>query len=463
MAEQVSLNFSADWQEELRQTAQKYHVIGCWVAIVLNPIWVIGDYFTLPAYWKIFFTIRIGVALLTVLALILKKQLRLSAEALIFVPVIGISLQNAYMYSVMGAADIQKHTFAYIALFIGVGMLVLWKPVYSVLMVVLSIVANIIFFALFSQLTLEQILLNGGMLTATVAVFTIILIQTRYSLTIKEIMARMALAQTNTQLLEQKDIIEHKNKSITQSINYAKRIQLAILPSKDLIRQHLPDSFIFYLPKDIVSGDFYWFSHKNGKSVIAAADCTGHGVPGAFMSMIASSLLSETVNEKGITQPGAILDTLRKGVIKALAQSGNPEEAKEGLDIALCSYDQERQTLEYAGAFNPMYFIRQGQVTEIKADKQPIGVYPGKQTTPFTNHSFEILPGDAVYIFTDGFADQFGGPEGKKFRYKPFQELLLSIQSERIATQQEQLQQAFNSWRGETKQIDDVLVIGMRF
>lgn len=462
MAENATINLSADWQEELRLTAQKYHLIGCWVAIILNPIWVIGDYFTLPAYWKIFFTIRVLVALLTLLAVVFKKQLRLSNEALIFIPIIGISLQNAYMYSVMDTEDIQKHTFAYIALFIGVGMLVLWKPVYSILMVVLSVIANIIFFSLFSRLSPEQILLNGGMLTVTVALFTIVLIQTRYSLTIKEIMARMALAQSNMQLKDQKEVIEHKNKSITQSINYAKRIQMAILPSQDVIRQHLPESFIFYLPKDIVSGDFYWFSHKNGKSIIAAADCTGHGVPGAFMSMIASSLLSETVNEKGITQPASILDNLRKGVIKALAQSGNPEEAKEGLDIALCSFDSENGILEYAGAFNPMYFIRNGQLTEIKADKQPIGIYPGKQNTPFSNHTLTIEPGDAVYIFTDGFADQFGGPEGKKFRYKPFQELLLSIGHEKMGAQQHLLQQAFDAWRGEAKQIDDVMVIGLR-
>lgn len=178
------------------------------------------------------------------------------------------------------------------------------------------------------------------------------------------------------------------------------------------------------------------------------------------MSMIASSLLNEMVNEKGITQPGAILDTLRKGIIKVLAQSGNPEEAKEGLDIALCSFDQNSSTLEYAGAFNPMYFIRNQQLTDLKADKQPIGIYPGKQNTPFTNHTMDIHPGDAVYIFTDGFADQFGGPEGKKFRYKPFQELLLSIQPENIATQQSLLQQAFDTWRGEPNQ---KVVLGSKY
>jgi serine phosphatase RsbU (regulator of sigma subunit) len=463
MAKIVSIPTSTNWQEELKQTAQKYHEIGCWVAIILNPIWVIGDYFSLPSYWKLFFVIRLAVAFITLLALLLKKKLNLSAETLISIPILGISLQNAYMYSVMGTADIQKHTFAYIALFIGVGMLVLWKPIYSVCMVVFSILANVLFFSLFSQLTIEEILLNGGLLTATVAIFTIVLIQTRYILTTKEIRARVALAQSNSQLMDQKEIIELKNKSIIQSINYAKRIQLAILPSQQVIHQHLPDSFIFYLPKDIVSGDFYWFSHKDGKSIIAAADCTGHGVPGAFMSMIASSLLSETVNEKGITQPGDILDALRKGIIKALAQSGNPEEAKEGLDIALCCYDKESSTLEYAGAFNPLYFIHKGQLTELKANKQPIGIYPGKQNIPFTNHIINIESGDAVYIFTDGFADQFGGSEGKKFRYKPFQELLLTIGSENTATQQNLLYQAFESWRGDTKQIDDVLVIGMRF
>lgn len=447
--------------------ATKHHVIVCWVAIILNPVWFVADYFTIPEYWKIFLIIRLAVALITLLGVVLRKKLNISTEVLIFIPVIGISLQNAYMWSVMDIPMLQKHAFAYIALFIGAGMLVLWKPLWSVLVVVLSFIANIFFLKTFSPLNTQEILINGGMLVATVAVISCVLIHSRYTLTKKEIIARLALAASNKELEIKNDIIEEKNKNITDSINYAKKIQEAILPAKELKEKLFPESFILFLPRDIVSGDFYWYTEKNGKKLIAAVDCTGHGVPGAFMSMIGNAFLNQIVNEKGFTQPAEILNQLRTLIISALKQDGSSGENKDGMDISLLSFDIEKGSVEFAGANNPLWIASAASgenppaLREIKGNKMPIGIYVGDET-PFTNHEIELVKGESYYIFTDGFADQMGGTNGKKFRYKTFRELLLSMHDQPMKEQELITQKTIREWKGLLDQTDDILVIGIK-
>ena len=474
-----------DWEIELERIATKHHVIVCWVAIVLNPIWFVGDYFTIPEYWKTFFAVRIGVTSLVLLGVLLRKKLNISTEVLIFIPVLGISLQNAYMWSVMDVPMLQKHAFAYIALFIGAGMLVLWKPIWSITVVVISLIANIIFLKVLSPLSLQDILVNGGMLVATVAFICIVLIHSRYSLTKKEIISRLALAESNKLLEVKNEIIEEKNKDITDSINYAKRIQEAILPPKELKNKLFPESFLLFQPRDIVSGDFYWFSEKNGKKLLAAVDCTGHGVPGAFMSMIGNGFLNQIVNEKGVTKPSEILEHLRTLIISSLKQSGADGENKDGMDISLLSFDDKEGTVEYAGANNPLWIIRKNEervnptekqfaitnmltntlplpvIEEIKADKQPIGIYL-TELKPFTNHTIKIHPGDSLYIFTDGFVDQMGGPTGKKFKSKTFKELLFSIHNLPMNEQEKAIRKTLDNWKMDFDQTDDILVIGIR-
>lgn len=262
-------------------------------------------------------------------------------------------------------------------------------------------------------------------------------------------------------------IIEQKNKDITDSINYAKRIQQAILSDRAVVKQHLPESFIYFRPKDIVSGDFYWFSHHDGATYLAAADCTGHGVPGAFMSMIANSFLNEVVNEKGTSSTSAILEALRDKVVRALRQKGEVIDNKDGLDIALCSL--KGNELSFSGANNPLWRFRKGELTEFPADKQPIGLHPDPK--PFRQITITVEKGDSFYMFTDGFADQFGGPKRKKFMYRRLAEYLQSIQSSPMEGQKQLLDKTFEQWRNwpdeqgrirETEQIDDVLVIGFR-
>jgi ligand-binding sensor domain-containing protein/serine phosphatase RsbU (regulator of sigma subunit) len=248
---------------------------------------------------------------------------------------------------------------------------------------------------------------------------------------------------------------------IRDSINYAKRIQEAILPSKEIKYRIFPDAFVMFKPRDVVSGDFYWFGEKNDKRLIAAVDCTGHGVPGAFMSMIGNAFLNEIIMERGITAPAKILDELRSMTIKALKQTGVSGQTADGMDISLLCFDDAQQTVEYAGANNPLWMIRNNDLTEIKGDKQPIGYHKGT-VQPFSSHTIPYHPGDCFYIFTDGYADQFGGDKGKKFKYKPMQELLLAINSKPMLQQEQVLNATIEEWRGNLEQVDDILVIGVR-
>ena len=225
--------------------------------------------------------------------------------------------------------------------------------------------------------------------------------------------------------------------------------------------------FIFYKPKDIVSGDFYYAqSHKPTGSAneifyLCTADCTGHGVPGALMSMVGISRLNESIIEKNLIHPNDILDNMRKGIIASLNPEGSEEESKDGMDCVLCAYDFKNMTMEFAAANNPLWLVRDKQIIEYKADKMPVGKYHD-ETKPFTLQKVDLLKGDIIYTFTDGFADQFGGAKGKKFKYKQLGEFLLSNVDLPMEVQKQKLYDAFESWRGQLEQVDDVCIIGVR-
>ncbi|MBL7884596.1 MAG: SpoIIE family protein phosphatase [Bacteroidia bacterium] len=458
---------TVNWQAELKATAYKYHVLIAWVGVVLNPLWVIGDYFNIPTHFNDFLIFRLVVAFATLIGVLARKKLVNHPEFIVFIPIIGISIQNAYMYSVMDVVEIQKHTFAYIALFIGAGMFVLWAPIYSIIVVVASFIANVVFFNLFSELKLDDILINGGLLTTSVALFTILLIYTRTNLTKKEIISRLALAESNMQLADKNKIIEEKNKDIKDSITYAQRIQQAILPPSDRIDNILNDYFILYKPKDIVSGDFYWYASLkttplDGKPqedivVIAAVDCTGHGVPGALMSIIGTTILNQSISDKEVNSPADALKFLNKQLAR------NLNSINDGMDMAFCAINFHKMEMQFSGANNPLYIVRGKQFIEVKADKQAIGAdHQNSDSKEFTNHTIKLEKGDCVYLFTDGYADQFGGPHGKKYKYKKFQELLLEIQDNSMKEQEFLLNYHHEQWKGDLEQVDDILVIGIK-
>ena len=266
------------------------------------------------------------------------------------------------------------------------------------------------------------------------------------------------IIQKNEKIILQRDILEEKNKEITDSINSAYRIQKAILPTDRVVKEFLNDSFIFYQPKDIIAGDFYWLENVGSIILFAVADCTGHGVPGAMISVVCHNALNRSVREYQLTDPGQILNKTREIVIEQFEKSD--EDVLDGMDIAFCSLNGNK--LSYAGAYNPVWIYRKGanEIEEIKGDKQPIGVYA--TNTPYTTHTTELRTGDTIYIFSDGFSDQFGGEKGKKLKSANFKKLLLSAQDRSMGDQRIFIAESFEKWKGDLEQIDDVCVIGVR-
>jgi serine phosphatase RsbU (regulator of sigma subunit) len=258
----------------------------------------------------------------------------------------------------------------------------------------------------------------------------------------------------------QRDQIGYQKRHIEDSIMYAKRIQTALIPSLELFSDKL-EHFVLYKPLSIVSGDFYWVSSGSNPQVIISADCTGHGVPGAFMSMLGVTLLNEIVNGKNILMPDKIIENLRQGIIRSLRQVAGEDSVKDGLDIAVCVVDFDKNILWYAGANNPLYLVRNGELLHYRADRMPVAIH--YKMEPYTLHRIELQKGDAFYIFSDGFADQFGGPRQRKYMSMQLRGNLVEMSGMPMLKQGEQLNRLFEEWRGDSPQIDDVTIIGVRY
>lgn len=269
--------------------------------------------------------------------------------------------------------------------------------------------------------------------------------------------ANIELTEKNFIIEEKSRIVEEQHKDIIDSINYAKRIQQAILAEEEHISDHLPPHFIFFKPKDIVSGDFYWAFEKGDYLYVTAADCTGHGVPGAFLTMLGISYLNEINSKEEVLTPAEILNQLRDKILKELSRHGT---TKDGMDISLIRMNLKTSEVMWAGAFNPLWYTDNGVLKEIKANKQPIGY--AEDLLPFTNHTLNLMPTDTVYLFTDGFADQFGGPAGKKYKYKQMEQVLMSNRNKPFEEQKNILRRSFEDWKGSLEQVDDVTVIAIQ-
>lgn len=270
--------------------------------------------------------------------------------------------------------------------------------------------------------------------------------------------SNLTIREQKREVENQKIIVENKNKEITDSIIYAQRIQKAIIPSDEKLIEIFKEIFVLYKPKDIVAGDFYWIEKKNDRTFIASVDCTGHGVPGAMVSVVGFNGLNYAVNELNLTSPSEILDALNLFVEKSFGKG--KEEISDGMDITLCSFDFKNNILEFAGANNPVWFVQNNELKNIPGDKQPVGKF--RDRIPFNCHSVKIYQGDIFYLFTDGFADQFGGPKGKKFKYSRLREILVNIQSLSLPEQEKILEKEFHKWKGNLEQVDDILFIGIK-
>ena len=282
----------------------------------------------------------------------------------------------------------------------------------------------------------------------------------------EEVVKQKEEIEKQSKEIEAKNLkLEELYDKVTDSIHYAKRIQQSILPPQEHLKSSFADSFIFYRPKDIVSGDFYWMAVENGNAMVSAVDCTGHGVPGAFMSIVGYNNLNQAVAETPNGNAGKILDLLNKNVTASLRQTTDGSMAKDGMDVAFCNFDLKKKVVQFAGAYNPMYLVRNGELQIFKGDKFPIGIHILKtESTTFQNHEVKLESGDVVYIFSDGYADQFGGPKGKKFMYRRFRNMLLDVHQKPMDEQFDILDETIDSWMEESdqEQLDDILVIGLR-
>lgn len=282
------------------------------------------------------------------------------------------------------------------------------------------------------------------------------------SATWREREMKQQLAATLEELTETKKVVDAQHKSITDSINYAQRIQHAIIPTDEEIASHFKETFVYFKAKDVVSGDFPWLFKTDKYVYIAAVDCTGHGVPGAMMSLIGNLLLKDIVSKKDV-DPATLLYDLHWGVVKTLKQDVGDNKTADGMDVAMCRIDLESNEVQYAGAHRPLYHVRKGELEQFKGDKYPIGgnQYEGKNS--FSNHILSFEEGDLIYFFSDGFTDQFGGPDQLKLGPKRTRELLLGNSHLSMKEQHSKVKETFESWQGETRQIDDVLLIGIKF
>ncbi len=450
------------WQEELDNTAKRFHIIGAWIAIIFDPIFAFTDFLNIPAHFPELLIIRCGVSIITLVTLFFYRKYRFPSYWLVLVPFLLISFQNAYTFRLIDDASIMGHSLNYIALFIGGGMFILWPLYLSVGVVLISVLMTYFFVNQNAAISADLFWVNGGLLKLVVELFMILLIHSRYRLTKKEIMARLALEKSKNLLGIQKNLIEKKNNQLMDSLQYAKRIQEALLGDQKRINSWFRKGFILFEPKDIVSGDFYWlFKHpEKDLRILMAADCTGHGVPAALMTVLGNSILTDIVEHKGIYKPNEILKELDISLLGFLKKHkdefGN---VNDGMDISILTIIEKQ--IYFSAAKNPLVIINGENIEQIKGSKFAIGGFGMDDTEKvFELHEINHREGNRYYLFSDGFQDQFGGPKGKKFMTKRFREKLQESSVGGMENQKSSLSQIFHDWKGDNPQTDDVLILG---
>ena len=332
-----------------------------------------------------------------------------------------------------------------LTLFLNISLLVLAEsPIMPIVYTSIFIIAFTVYNVWVSRFIVNFLIVNKKLNTANVEIEK----------------ANIDILVRNKEIETQKNELETSHKKIIHSVNYAKRIQSAMLPTNDLFNEHFEEHFIFYRPKDIVSGDFYWAKRLDDILYFAVADCTGHGVPGAFVSVLGISLLNEIVAKNRNFNTAQILDALRTSIKISLKQEDIKSDSKEGMDIALCAINIETLEMQYAGAYNPLFIIRNDEFIEIKADKQPIAIH--RKESSFTNHVVNLKKNDLIYLFSDGFIDQFGGDSKEKFKTKRFKKLIIENSNKPLSDQYQIIGQTFDNWKTDSKQIDDVAILAVK-
>lgn len=450
----------AAWNAELERIAWRYHSTGSWVAGILNLCFILNDVAVVPDMAIRFAMVRAVVSAIIIGLLLARRQWTRGPHAFVFVPYLLISLENAFMWAQLPVDLFRIHALAYAVLFVGASMILLWPLRWSLAIAALTLAANTWSLADSPYLTPSEVMVNGGTLLTAVVIIATLLGHTRYRQIRREVILRAQLQARTAEAHEQRAVIEAAHRDLTASIRYSQRIQQAVMPDHQVLHGRVQEHFILHRPKDIVSGDFHWCARTGPYTVIAAADCTGHGVPGALMSILGSTLLRSIVDEVPEAGPAAMLDRLREGIIAALGRQRG-EGPTDGMDIALCVIDHDARLLHFAGAYNPLYRVHGAELTEVPGDRMPIGAHVAP-ARPFTGHTIPLQAGDMYYLCSDGFQDQFGGTGDRKFGRARLKELFRSVAGEPCAVQERRLLSALELWQQDRPALDDVLVIGFR-
>ena len=443
-----------------------------YIGSALQLPFALSDYFLMPEKWEVIVSMRIVAFLIPVIVCLFRKQLKVSAPMCMFISALSISILDAVIANIIPENEFRSFSIGYLVLFIGVGMLAVWDLIYSVVLVCISIILNIVLFIFFSPISFRDYIVDGEISIFSVAIISIIMVNVRYKLNISEIRARLELEKS-------KRIIEEQQDDVLSSIRYGRKIQEAILKEEDEFSTVFPDHFVLYKPKDIVSGDFYWTAHKDEWFYVAVGDCTGHGVPGAFLSMLGISFLNDLIaNSPERLKPSEVLDALRNKIIKDLANKSKETENRDGMDISMIVVNTKNGEFEWAGANNPLWLVdvnnnnyfsdsrcivtkfENAELAEIRGDKQPIGFHD--QMKPFSDYHCKLNKGQMVYLFSDGYSDQFGGEKAKKLRVSVMKEIVARISHLPAAEQQKELELAHQKWKGSYAQVDDICVLGFR-
>lgn len=435
--------------------------------MILFPSWCINDYLFAPEMFVQFAWIR-GIETLSIMLIywfFSKGKISHSqAIDLVFYP---ICIEVAYMCNVVNEEALIPFYLGYTTLYAATFVVVLIPFKKAMLYYLAGVLSFVLFFIVLEKHSVETHLEQGGFLFLTVSFFASLFVLFDYRSVLKEIKTSVKLDQSNHLLsikneeIEQTHLLlENQHKEMKDSINYAKRIQEALMPRISAIREVFNDSFLIYQPKDIVAGDFYWLESNKDNVYFAVADCTGHGVPGAMVSVVCLNSLNKVLLDEDITEPAKILDRTREIIVQRFSKSG--DEVYDGMDIILCKLNKITKVLSYAGAYNPLWLVRKNEMDfeVFKADKQAIG--KSNVNTPFSQRDIQLNSGDEIYLTTDGFQDQFGGPKGKKLMSKRLKQFIIANQGETMKEQGWQLRELFGKWKGGQEQVDDVCMLGIR-
>ncbi len=442
---------------ELASITRRHAFIVSYVAIVVYPFWGMLDYLFAGELWVLFLTIRFSESLLIGVGIFMVKRLSLKPEVLGYIVFLGIALQISYMCNNIPETSLLTYFIGFSTLFIAANLIIIWKPINPVIILLLTLTSYIIFFFLFSEINFKYIIKNGFLLFLTLSITSTFVAWLHFSFRRRDVISRLELAQSNENLYK-------AYQEITDNLKYAKRIQEAVLLKNERVNCVFNDYFIILRPKGLVSGDFFWTSNfefykQTGKVAIAAVDCTGHGISGAMLTFLGETKLNQIVNIEQESSPDKILSQLNLGVREMLQQ--DIKDTQDGMDIAMCVVDHKTRRVEFAGAHNPLVYVQDGEVKQIKGDRMSIGGKQFSKKKKFQTHIIELSDEPtSFYIFSDGFVDQTGGPFGHKFMIRHFRKLLSSISDKSMEEQKEILEKTFDDWKNGKDQIDDMLVIG---